>query len=220
MGAAISNDSAHGSTATALGLTFSGNTSTASNGSLTNNNNTFGTFVATVDTLVDTNDGNFSAGHLSLRNAIIGAIAGETINFASNLASGTITLTLGELAINKSLTIQGLGANRLTVSGNHQSRDFNIGVGANVTITGLNISNGSSGYNNFGGGIYSQGILTLTNDILSGNKSDLGGGGIFNNMGSVTLTNSTLSGNSGGNGEGLRMWAAQSPLRALALLVM
>jgi predicted outer membrane repeat protein len=83
LGAAIYEyDNPHGVTATALGLAFSGNVSTASNGTPGNNNDTFGTFVATVDTLADTNDANFTAGHLSLRNAINGAINGETIDFS------------------------------------------------------------------------------------------------------------------------------------------
>jgi hypothetical protein len=204
LGAAIYNSSVSGAIATALGLSFSGNVSNASNGTPGNNNDTFGTFVANVDTLADTNDGNFTAGHLSLRNAINGAINGETINFASNLAGGTITLTLGELDINKSLTIQGLGADKLTVSGNNKFRDFNIASGANVTISGLDIINGNSGSNQFGGGIYNQGILTLAGDIIKGNTSDLGGGGIFNNQpGTLILANTTVSNNTGGNGGGL-----------------
>jgi hypothetical protein len=203
LGAAISNDSVHGSIATALGLTFSGNVSTGSDGTPGNNNDTFGTFVANVDTLADTNDGNFTAGHLSLRNVINGAINGETINFATNLAGGTITLTLGELDINKSVTIQGLGADKLTVSGNNKFRDFNIASGTNVTISGLNIINGNSGYNQFGGGIYNQGTLTLSGDIINGNTASLGGAGIFNNQGTLTITSTTVSNNTGGNGAGL-----------------
>jgi predicted outer membrane repeat protein len=200
LGAALFNDNAHGATAEALGLTFSGNVSSASNGTPTNNNDTDGTFVATVDTLHDTNDGNFNAGHLSLRNAITGAISGETITFAPTLAKGTIVLTQGELDINKSLTIQGPGANQLTINANHKSRDFNIGKGINVGISGLNIINGSS--TDFGGGISNQGTLTLSNDTISGNTANLGGGGIFNNMGTLTLSNSIISKNSGGNGGG------------------
>lgn len=203
LGAAIYNDNAHGATATALGLTFSGNTSTGSNGTLTNSNDTFGNFVATVDTLQDTNDGNFSAGHLSLRNAINGAISGETITFAPTL-SGTIGLTNGELDINKSLNIQGTGAPQLTINANQKSRDFNIGTGANVSISGLSITNGSSGANNFGGGIYNQGTLSLSSDVISGNTADLGGAGIFNNEGAtLTLSNSAILHNTGGNGAGL-----------------
>jgi hypothetical protein len=41
----------------------------------------------------------------SLRAEIAAAQSGDTINFAPSLAGQTITLTSGELAINKSLTI-------------------------------------------------------------------------------------------------------------------
>ena len=113
-------------------------------------------------------------------------------------------MTFGELDINKNLTIQGLGADKLTVSGNHLFRDFNIGSGANVTISGLNIVNGNSGYNQFGGGIYNQGVLTLVNDIISGSTSSLGGAGIFNDQsGTLSLTNTTVRNSEGGNGSGL-----------------
>src|SRR5947207_9959116 len=48
----------------------------------------------------------------SLRAAIAGAVAGETITFA---VTGTIALTSGELLINKNLIVSGPGAGSLTV---------------------------------------------------------------------------------------------------------
>ncbi|MFN8540265.1 MAG: hypothetical protein U0232_22660 [Thermomicrobiales bacterium] len=74
----------------------------------------------------------------TLRQAIATAVAGDTIDF--NLPNpSTITLTTGELGINKNLTITGPGLNKLTVSGNNASRVFNITAGT-VTISGLTIS--------------------------------------------------------------------------------
>src|SRR5262245_5997382 len=56
---------------------------------------------------------------LSLREAIAQAApSGDTINFNSSLSGKTIALTGGQLAINKSLSIQGLGAGNLAISGN------------------------------------------------------------------------------------------------------
>ena len=56
----------------------------------------------------------------SLRGEIAAAQSGDTIQFASNLAGGTIYLTAGELLINKNLTIEGLtsstGAPDLTIN--------------------------------------------------------------------------------------------------------
>src|SRR5437764_4112207 len=54
-----------------------------------------------------------SIGVCTLRAAIQQAASGDTINFVAGLT--TINLTNGELLINKSLTINGPGANLLTV---------------------------------------------------------------------------------------------------------
>src|SRR5262249_39699731 len=72
------------------------------------------------------------AGDGSLRGEILSAQSGDTINFDPSLAGQTITLN-GELAIAKSLDIEGPGADQLTVSGNNASRVFDISAGATVT---------------------------------------------------------------------------------------
>src|SRR3954447_4092298 len=51
----------------------------------------------------------------SLRADVAAAHNGDTVAFAPSLAGQTITLTSGELLINKNLTITGLGASQLTV---------------------------------------------------------------------------------------------------------
>src|SRR6266404_5567953 len=63
-------------------------------------------------TITVTSTGDSGAG--TLRQAILDANSGDTINF-SLAANSTITLTTAELLINKSLTISGPGANLLTV---------------------------------------------------------------------------------------------------------
>jgi hypothetical protein len=65
------------------------------------------------------------AGAGSLRQAIIDTPWGGTVDFQAGL-SGTITLTTGERAVNESLTIDGPGAGIITVSGNDQSRVFDL----------------------------------------------------------------------------------------------
>jgi hypothetical protein len=67
---------------------------------------------ATTMTVVNGND----SGPGSLRQAILNASSGDTINFATSVT--TVTLTSGELVIDKNLTITGPGANRLTVQVN------------------------------------------------------------------------------------------------------
>jgi len=152
-----------------------------------------------------------------LRDAIAAAAAGDTIAFSNTTAGGavnffdggvhTITLNTGELLIDKSLTITGPGASKLSVDGNQASRVFNItAAGATVTLDALTIANGkvsgASGFN-FGGGISNSGTLNVTNSTISGNSvtgsGNNSGGGILNG-GTLNVTNSTISGNSASGG--------------------
>src|SRR5688500_3911057 len=88
-----------------------------------------------------TNKNDSGAG--SLRQAITSSVSVETITFAAGV-TGTITLTSGTLLIDKSLTIQGPGANLLTVSGNNAVLVFNTAYGDfDITLSGLTIANGS-----------------------------------------------------------------------------
>ena len=57
---------------------------------------------------------NLDSGAGSLRDTIAAASSGDTATVAHALAGRTITLTSGELAVTKSLDIEGLGANELT----------------------------------------------------------------------------------------------------------
>ena len=94
--------------------------------------------------VTNTND----SGAGSLRACIAAATSGSTITFSSSLAGQTITLTSGHLVIGTNLTIQGLGANQLTISGGNAARVFDIATGSNavsVTIENLTIANGNAG---------------------------------------------------------------------------
>jgi hypothetical protein len=99
---------------------------------------------------------------------------------------GTITLTRGELAIQKSLEIVGPGEALLTIDGGHRSGVFDITNdprARDVRVSGLTITGGTGALDHFGS--YS-------------------GGGLFNWSAAVTLTHVTFEGNvaSGGNGGG------------------
>jgi hypothetical protein len=78
----------------------------------------------------------------TLRAGLAGAQSGDTIRFLDQLKGQTITLMQGQLLVNQSLDIDGLGATKLTISGNAASRIFDVGSGARVTIFGLTLTGG------------------------------------------------------------------------------
>src|SRR5262245_59101027 len=145
----------------------------------------------TVNTLVDESDGSIVDGDISLRDAIALAPADETINFASTLTAGgptTINLTVGpsnsqkNLTIDKSLTINGPGANLLTIkafdpdaSGTDDgdgSRVFTISDGTStlrtVTISGLTLTGGDVASS--GGAVLNFENLTISACLVRGNS--------------------------------------------------
>lgn len=75
----------------------------------------------------------------TLRDAISASGSGGTIVFAPGLAS-PITLSQGALSINKTLTIQGPGAAKLTISANNASRI--LFVSTQTSISGLTLADG------------------------------------------------------------------------------
>jgi hypothetical protein len=139
---------------------------------------------------------NLDSGAGSLRDAITAAQSGDQIVFDQSLQGQTITLTSGELAIAKSLDIEGPRADQLAISGNHASRVFNVSSGATVTIAGLTITNGLAvGGPGAGGGIENiDSNLTVANAILSNNEA-LGSGGNGNGRGGAidSMSGATLT---------------------------
>lgn len=161
-----------------------------------------------VSTLRDENDGNYSLGDLSLREAL--AIADsttgpDTIKFASNL-HGTIELTQGELDIDTDVDIVGPGSGRLTIDAQSNSRGFNIsdGVSTNlldVSISGLTITGGYVAGS--GAGIENDENLELTNVVLTDNVATNLGGAINHDFGKLSLIDSTLHSNEANHGGGV-----------------
>jgi hypothetical protein len=130
-------------------------------------------------TVTNTND----SGSGSLRQAILDAPSGSTISFANSLKGQTISLTSGELLIDQNLDINGPGATALAISGGGSSQVFGIFPGANVTIAGLTVTDGLSD-EGFGGGILTEGNLTLDNSVVTSNQSN------------ATISNSLVTANS------------------------
>lgn len=147
-------------------------------------------------TVTNTND----SGAGSLRQAIADANPNDTIDLA---VTGIITLTSGQLTINKSLTITGPGEASLAISGGNTYRVFYIEKlnGCIVSMSGMTIRNGNTSGD--GGGIYNDhGNVTLTSCTVSGNTANQSGGGIYKEGGEVRMTDCTVSGNTAVTGDG------------------
>lgn len=137
----------------------------------------------------------------SLRNALAGACSGGTINFSPDFNTPQMIMLTGELVIDRDITINGAGANLLTINANNTGRVFHI-TGGTVNLSGMTITGGNAAGGGNGGGIANLGgTLTLTNSVVSGNTAPNLGGGIYS-MNPLTIVGSTLSGNTANNAVG------------------
>jgi hypothetical protein len=147
-----------------------------------------------------TSTANSGAG--TLRNAISLAAPNDTIVFAPALSGSTITLLSGSLPLTKNVTIIGLGASSLAISGNNGCRIFYINAGIRVKVTNLKIINGKDGAvstTGRGGGVFNNANATFEN-VTFQNCNTYGspnsGGAIFNTgTGNLTITNCTFLNN-------------------------
>lgn len=154
---------------------------------------------ATINVITETDSG---AG--SLRQAIADATSGDTINFDSNLAGKTITLSSPLGIGTKTISINGGDAN-IAISGNNTVQVFTVSSGGTLTLENLTVKNGTSKNGttyNWGGGIYSSGVLSVTNCTFENNSAG-NGGGIYSS-GTLTITKCIFQNNSAdGNGGGI-----------------
>lgn len=146
------------------------------------------------------------AGAGSLREAVATTPAGEVVDFAPAL-TGTITLSSGQILVDKALTIAGPGAPALTVV-NAGGRVFEVNAGgAAVAISGLRMTGTGHPVTANGGAVHNtSGALVLDAVEISGSAvvGDWRGGGLggaiysfWSPAGtSLTVRNSTLHGNS------------------------
>jgi CSLREA domain-containing protein len=123
-------------------------------------------------------------------NAANAAITDDVIEFEANIFSTAQSITLDgdELRFSANfgtLTINGTGADTLTIDGDSRSRVFFILPGAAVTINDLTVANGNGSglslisFSGFGGGIYNRGNLAINRSIIRNNWATHGGG-IYN----------------------------------------
>ncbi len=179
--------------------------------------------VLTVTSLADSGPG-------SLRQTMTNALPGDIIKIQ---VVGTIVLTSGELTMAKAVRIDGPTTGQLIISGNNQTRVFNVTATAGkVVLNDLTIADGNAG-NGSGGGInyvttgatfyvsrctfrdnaagssggaihHGSGTFNLSHCTLSNNFAAGAGGGI-GNSGSLFVSNCTITANTtGGSGGGIR----------------
>ena len=150
----------------------------------------------------------------SLRDAISyvnkngGIVSFDSKVFAASNSAAQNTITLAStLPINQGMTIQGPGANVVTVSGNNAVTVFTINYTGPVSVSGLTIANGLSNINTNGGnggGVYNAGILTVSGCNFSNNHTPgdsvmrlpvYDNGGAIHNANTLFVSNSTFYGN-------------------------
>jgi hypothetical protein len=167
----------------------------------------------TVNTLIDEADGSIVDGDISLRDAIAAAMPGEVINFS---VVGEIGLIGNRLSIGTSLTIQGPGANLLSIrpaSTTEEIGILSVGNGnaslIDVELSGLTLLGGSPPpIGAHGGAIENSENLTILACVINGNRAgattgDAKGGGIYSAFGSLTVIDSLISGNHADGGGGI-----------------
>ncbi|MGD1702881.1 DUF4347 domain-containing protein [Dapis sp. BLCC M229] len=172
------------------------------------------TYNGTLGTIIVTNNNDSGPG--SLRQAIADANSGDTIEFDSSLTNQTITLTSGQLEIDKDLTLDGGNAPNLTISGNNSSRIIDYQVIPNfdllpenpdlktepLIIKNLTFADGKTteiGKSGAGGAIrteiYTE-LIVENSTFINNTVSGRGGGAIYSGYNSkATIINSKFDNN-------------------------
>ena len=142
----------------------------------------------------------------------------STIEF--DLGPGAATITLEQLLTpvelsntSEPITIDGPGANLLTINGNNEGGVFQIDAGVTASITGLSITGASLGnngavndlgaltisdctlYSNTIRGVYVKGTATISDCTITGDNTAFSGAGVFVS-GSATVTGCTIDNDS------------------------
>lgn len=125
------------------------------------------------------------------------------------LEAGSYTLTAvdndtdgpnGLPSITSNITIQGASADLTVVERDGDAlrfRIFHVAAEGSLTLAGLSIMRGSlTSAPQRGGGIFNNGMVTITDCILANNDALFGGGGILNGVtGTLTIAHSTITRN-------------------------
>jgi len=125
-------------------------------------------------------------------------VGNYTITFSQNISLTASTTTINNTVGSVALVVEGAG---FSIDGQDIEgvRPFTINPDTHISIQSSTIMRGNA--DDSGGGIYNEGILTLSNSTLFNNSADIGGG--IYNLGTLAVTNSTISGNTAAAGGGI-----------------
>lgn len=163
-----------------------------------------------VDSNDDADDGDYTTGNLTLREAVNIANLNplrDTIVFDMATLLPSITIDVETLQLLDHVSILGPGSGILALQYSFGAQDApapmftvdnELASLIDVTITGLEMRDGALG------AILSRENLTLDDLLFVGNNSSLRGGALFHENGSLSLSNSLITGNStaGANADG------------------
>ncbi|MEM7746322.1 MAG: LamG-like jellyroll fold domain-containing protein, partial [Pseudomonadota bacterium] len=183
--------------------------------------------VTIADDIIDPLDGETSLREaLDIANSEADALGDgmpDVITFAEDLQGGTISLaSFDTLEITDDLTIRGdveirapfsgvnetvvtVSAGTVTLEGlriGNSGLGLSVAAGADVTLRDVTIRDNFA-ESNVGGGIRSQGTLSVYDSLIERNTTGASGGGIFQDGGSLTVHNTEISNNRVSNAGGV-----------------
>ena len=171
------------------------------NAAVNGTNDTYTLSNVTADTTVTVKfyqseiDGTDPMAWRALLNAVSDAPENATIKINGEIKATIANDNKGEIVINKNLTIKGkTGAGLDKLNAITQSRIFKVNTGNTLTLENLTLKNGGKyPATEDGGGIYSEGTLTLKNTTIESCGATNGGGvyvggGTFEMQGSSAIT--------------------------------
>lgn len=142
--------------------------------------------------------------NMSVNGGGIGSSSGSPRTYITNttLISNTSTASGGGIYTSGAVTITA----STIVSNTANNSGGGLRLSGNTTIDNSTI--GDAGRPNraltsAGGGIYNQGLLTVTNSMISYNVTNNNNGGGINNLSTATVMTSTIANNSGESGGGI-----------------
>lgn len=142
----------------------------------------------TVTTTADSGPG-------SLRQALIDANIAPGPDLISFAVSGTIVIGSLLPAVQDDVSLQGTGADQLTISGSYLYRLFDVRAGAAMTVSDLALTQGRAPNGEAGGAIRSYGPLTLERVHLHDNLSVSEGGAVYVKDGALNIASSQIVSN-------------------------